>query len=92
MILVRNLYKAILSYWNLYITQSHTGIVDQRSFSNTKFKSFVTNGAFMWFELIEDWISFGENIYFLLYEDLQEDPVKVGLIQYNKHKVAHFRN
>lgn len=74
-IVVRNPYKAILSYWNFYNTKSHTSLIDKNSFKTLKFQDFVFTGASRWFEVIEDWITFGKEVYFIFYEDLQEDPV-----------------
>jgi len=74
-VVVRNPYKAILSYWNFYNTKSHTKVIDDNSFDSLKFKDFVFTGASRWFEVIEDWIHFGKSLHFIFYEDLSEDPV-----------------
>ena len=75
-LVVRNPYKAILSYWNFFTTQSHTNTISEHSFESFKFKDFVFTGASRWFEVISDWINMGNDVYFIFYEDLVEDPVR----------------
>ena len=76
MVLVRNPYKAILSYWNFFNTQSHTNTAAQNTFQSLKFQDFVSTGAERWLELILDWTEFGQDVFFIFYEDLAEDPIK----------------
>ena len=75
-LVIRNPYKAILSYWNFFNTKSHTSVIGENSFESLKFKDFVFTGASRWFELIDDWIIMGKDVYFIFYEDLAQDPVK----------------
>ena len=72
---IRNPYKAILSYWNFFNTKSHTNVISEGSFESSKFKDFIFTGASRWLELIEDWLSLGKSIYIIFYEELVDDPV-----------------
>jgi len=74
-VVVRNPFKAVLSYWNYVSTQSHTKSVDVASLKTSKFKDFAFVGISRWFELIDDWIQYGRQVYFVFYEDLTDDPV-----------------
>ena len=75
-VVVRNPYKAILSYWNYFNTQSHTSIVSENSFESQKFQDFVLTGAERWLELVTDWVNLGQDVYFMFYEDLTEHPIR----------------
>ena len=56
-LLIRNPYKALISYWELIQTQDHTGSkgVDQDVASSSSFNRHVKTGADRWLELILDW-------------------------------------
>jgi len=75
-LVIRNPYKAILSYWNFFNTKSHTNVISEGSFESAKFRDFVFTGASRWFELLSDWLSMGKDVYLIFYEDLIQDPVK----------------
>jgi hypothetical protein len=75
-LVVRNPYKDILSYCNVFTTKSHINAINEYSFDSIKFKDFVFTGASRCFELINDWINIGNDVYFIFYEELVEDPVK----------------
>ena len=82
-VIVRNPYKAIVSYWN-YIHSGQLGIATEESFNSDKFVEFVFRGALRWFELIEDWIKFGKDVYFIFYENMLDSPTEEArkLLQY----------
>jgi hypothetical protein len=75
-LVVRNPYKAILSYWNFFNTKSHTNVISEGSFQSLMFRDFVFTGASRWFELIKDWLRLGEDVYMIFYEDMVQDPVR----------------
>ena len=56
-LLIRNPYKALISYWELTQTQDHTGSrgIDQYVSSSSSFDRHVKTGAARWLELILDW-------------------------------------
>ena len=76
LLVVRNPYKAILSYWNFFNTKSHTNVISEGSFQSLMFRDFVFTGASRWFELIKDWLRLGEDVYMIFYEDMVQDPVR----------------
>ena len=77
MVVVRNPYRAIISYWNWEKTGGHhTKVVKENTYNTREFRDFVFTGIYRWFELIDDWIIFGKDLYFVFYEDLKENPVE----------------
>ena len=82
--LVRNPYRAIISYWNFKTTLNQTGVVEKNTFDTPEFRNWVVTCIHRWFELIDDWIKFGNELYFVFYEDLKENPVEEirKLLQY----------
>ena len=76
--MIRNPYKAIVSYWNFENTGGHhTDTVDSASFKTPKFNYFVFKSISRWYELIDDWIKFGgDDLIFLFYEELADNPVE----------------
>ena len=76
-IVVRNPYKAIISYWNWEKTGGHhTKVVKYDTYDTQEFRDFVFTGVYRWFELIDDWIKFGKDLYFVFYEELKDNPVE----------------
>ena len=78
--LVRNPYRAIISYWN-FLKIGWPKVVKikdvrLRGYNTSEFRNFVFRGTYRWFELIDDWVKFGSDIYFIFYEDLKENPVE----------------
>ena len=67
-LVVRNPYKAILSYWNFKMTRSHTETVPAESLQTEEFKEFVRVGAARWLELIQDWLLYSTDCFVLMYE------------------------
>ena len=75
MVVVRNPYRAIISYWNWEKTGGHhTKLVKDNTYNSREFSDFVFTGIYRWFELIDDWINFGKDLYFVFYEELKENP------------------
>ena len=57
-LLIRDPYRALISYWHLIQTKEHTGTKDLRNQSlklDSSFDSHVRRGADRWLELILDW-------------------------------------
>ena len=76
-VVVRNPYQAIISYWNWEKTGGHhTKVVPLSTYSTREFKNFAFTGIYRWFELIDDWIKFGKDLYFVFYENLKDNPVE----------------
>ena len=67
-LVIRNPYKAILSYWNFKMTRSHTETVPAESLQTEEFKEFVRIGAARWLELIQDWLLYSTDCFVLMYE------------------------
>ena len=82
-LVIRNPYKAILSYWNFMRTKSHTEIVAAESLHSAEFQEFVRVGAERWLELIQDWLQFSTDCHIIMYEvslTLSPIPLKSGKI------------
>ena len=67
-LVIRNPYKAILSYWNFVRTNSHTKTVAAESFHSADFHEFVRVGAERWLELLQDWLEFATDCHLIMYE------------------------
>ena len=67
-LVIRNPYKAILSYWNFKRTKSHTKTVAAESLHSEDFQEFVRVGAERWLEVIQDWLEFSTDCHVILYE------------------------
>ena len=67
-LVIRNPYKAILSYWNFKNTKSHTKTVDVSSLHSEQFLDFVRVGAERWLEVIKDWLQLSTSCHVILYE------------------------
>ena len=74
--MVRNPYRAIISYWNYKKTSSQTGFAKKNTYDTQEFRNFVFSCIYKWFELIDDWVKFGKELYFVFYEELKENPVE----------------
>ena len=66
----------LLDFSCLFNTKSHTNVISEGSFQSLMFRDFVFTGASRWFELIEDWLRLGEDVYMIFYEDMVQDPVR----------------
>ena len=75
-VVVRNPFNSILSYWNFYRTGSQTATADKNTLLTKEFQDFAFVGINRWYEIINDWLIYGKDVYFVFYEDLKDDPVK----------------
>ena len=73
-VVIRNPYKAILSYWNFKNTQSHTKTISAKTFHSREFRDFVVVGIERWLEVVSDWLNLSKDVYFIFYEDLADAP------------------
>lgn len=76
-LVIRNPFDAILSYYNFKRTQSHTKKLDIKEFLTQEFKLFAFVGITRWYEIISDWLTYGSEIHLIFYEELKEQPVGV---------------
>ena len=68
-LVIRNPYKAIISFYNFKQTGgSHTNTVAAESLHTEEFQEFVREGADKWLELIQDWLEFSTDCHVILYE------------------------
>ena len=71
-VLIRNPYKAILSYWNnLHTREQGGGHLQQASPDTLKtpdFNNFVSVSSERWLELISDWVLYSRESIVILYE------------------------
>ena len=70
-LLIRDPYRAIISYWNLDQTKNHTGVRDLENDSlklSSSFDSHVRRGATRWLELIMDWSEYCTECHLVFFE------------------------
>ena len=68
--MIRNPYKAIISYWNFAMTGSHVKITNAKIKNTEKFNEFARVGIERWLEVIQDWIDYSNKLYIVYYEVL----------------------
>ena len=73
--MIRNPFRALISFWNWEKTQNNTGLANTLSFCSSEFREFVFNAVSRWYELIEDWVTWGTNLKIVFFEDLSSNPV-----------------
>ena len=67
-LLIRDPYRAILSYYQLSQTHEHTGTLDSESFKSAKFRRFVKNAINNWYQIIEDWVLHADMCHIVYFE------------------------
>ena len=67
-LVIRNPYKAFISYWNLLKTGSQTETAASESLQGEEFRSFVISQANKWLELIRDWLEISTSRHVIFYE------------------------
>ena len=67
-LVVRNPYKAIISFYNFYQTGSQKKSVSAERLQSKDFHNFVRDGAERWLELIQDWLLFSTDLHVVMYE------------------------
>jgi len=72
-LLVRNPYDALVSFWNFRSTKSHLGSRKESGFDTLAWKLFVQKGAKLWADLIQDWVEKSMDLLIVQYEDLKAD-------------------
>ena len=75
-LVIRNPYRAIISFWNWEKTQNNTGLASQLSFCSPEFREFVFNAVSRWCELIEDWVNWATKLKIVFFEDLSTNPIE----------------
>ena len=74
--MIRNPFRAIISFWNWEKTGNNTGLANTKSFCSTEFREFVFNAVSRWCELIEDWVTWGTTLKVVFFEELSRNPVE----------------
>jgi len=69
-LLIRDPYRAILSYFQLLQTSEHTGTINKESFKYSKFRKFVKNAIKSWYQIIEDWVLHADMCHIVYFEDI----------------------
>ena len=67
-LLIRDPYKAIMSYWHLKKSSTYTQSADARDFQNSAFDSFVNTAIVRWLEIILDWVEHAEKLHVVFFE------------------------
>ena len=67
-LVIRNPYKALISYYSLLQTGGHTRTMVAGSLHSQQFQEFVRVGAARWLELLQDWLEFSTDCYVIMYE------------------------
>ena len=74
-VLIRNPYRAIVSYWN-HIRAKHVAKANpalEEEVRTSRFSDFARNEARLWFEVAAEWIVLGSRVAVVHYEDLLKD-------------------
>ena len=66
-LLIRNPYHAIISYWNFKETNSHVDIT-KKSVHSKEFETFAKAEVTKWLKIITDWLQFSNDLYCVFYE------------------------
>ena len=78
-LVVRNPYKALLSYWNLKRTGSHTRtLTSPASLRSEGFRQFARAGAAKWLQLIRDWVQGATELHCIYYEVTTNNTVTLA--------------
>ena len=76
-LVIRNPYKAIISFYNFKQTGgSHTNTVAAESLYTAEFQEFVRVEVGRWLELITDWLEFSTDCHVIMYEVSSEKHFK----------------
>ena len=67
-LVIRNPYKSIVSFYNFAKTGSQTKSVSAEDLATEDFSQFVREGAERWLQLLQDWLLFSTDCYVILYE------------------------
>ena len=80
-LLVRNPFDAILSYWNLMVTNTHTTTAEftdeQKELAKNQFAAVARKEIQVWKDFHEYWLSQDIDLLLVRYEDLIREPAKV---------------
>ena len=72
-LVIRNPYKAIISFYNWARTHSQTKSVSAEILATKDFRNFAWEGAKKWLKLIRDWLLYSTDCYVILYEVSREN-------------------
>ena len=67
-LVIRNPYKAIISFYNFKQTGSQTKSVSAEILKSKDFHDFVLVGVERWLELIRDWLLYSTDLHVIMYE------------------------
>ena len=67
-LVIRNPYKSIISFYNFAKTGSQTKSVSAEDLATEDFSQFVREGAERWLQLLQDWLLYSTDCYVILYE------------------------
>jgi hypothetical protein len=73
-LLIRNPYDALISYWNFVETRDHRGLPHSNNFNADKWENFVLSLIPKWSSMITTWVENSQNLLILEYEKLKKNP------------------
>ncbi|CAG7726292.1 unnamed protein product [Allacma fusca] len=83
-LLIRNPFDALRSYWNFIHTRDHKAHASQTQFSLSKWVEFVEDGAKKWSHLVQIWLEKSADFIIVQYEELQSNPKReiIRMLEY----------
>ena len=75
-LLVRNPFQAVISFWSWEKTNTHSTPASKKSFCSVEFREFVYKSVIRWVELMEDWMTWSDNLHIIFFEDLVKSPIE----------------
>jgi len=74
-LIIRNPFDAIISFWNLQTTLCHQCTSQPDLMFTEKFQIFALTQIIRWYEVISDWLDYSNKLHVVLYEDMQKDII-----------------
>ncbi|ODM99376.1 WSC domain-containing protein 1 [Orchesella cincta] len=74
LLLIRNPYDALVSYWNFINTRGHKWIARRTEFDDFRWTKFVTEQIPRWTSLIMSWVENSQDFLLIFYEEVQKNP------------------
>ncbi|OXA63465.1 uncharacterized protein LOC110845354 [Folsomia candida] len=73
-LLIRNPYDALISYWNFVETRDHRGHAMQDKFNLFKWQTFVLTMVPKWSSMIMSWVENTQSLLIVEYEQVKKNP------------------
>ena len=68
LMIVRDPYKALMSYWHMKKSNTLTESADPKEFQNSSFDVYVNTAIVRWLEVILDWVEYADKLHVVFFE------------------------